>query len=455
MLSMEGTHLTEPALTPQQLQAVIDDVQDALFVTDPSGNVIYMNPAASELFDVEEHHGEEKEGINLQEHLLDGYEMRTLEGASVAPDDQPLVRALRGEAYRDVELLVQREGDEHPRVHVFSGNRLEGPPPLGVLTVRDETDRWRAERRYRVAFDTDPAPSVIARLADLCILQANEGMEELTGLDKDALTSRSLTELEPLRKNDDLRDTSERLRTGERVHKLQRILLREHETDVHVLVSARAIEIDGEACGIFTFIDTSELDAARRGRREAQDQLDTTLRQHADEKVTMARLATTDPLTAIANRRGLNTRLSEELSRAERYGSSFCILLLDLDHFKAINDAYGHHVGDLMLRSVAHLLQEECREPDVAGRWGGEEFMMILPQIDITEAQAVASRVRERVASEDAVGMDDLTVSIGVASFEAGDTLDSLFARADRALYAAKERGRNRVEVAAADGAGP
>ena len=441
------------ALTRQQLQTVLDDVQDALFVTDPSGKVLYMNPAAVELFEFEAFDGAGEESIDLQEHLMDGYDMRTLEGVSVAPDVQPLVRALRGEAYRDMELLVQREGEENPRVYVFSGHRLEGPPSLGVLTVRDETDRWRAERRYRIAFETDPAPSVIARLGDLRILQANEGMEELTGLGKQALTDRSLEDLEPLRPNDELRETAERLRTGQRIHKLQKLLLREHETDVQVLVSARAIEVEGEACGIFTFIDTSELDAARRKRREAQDRLDTTLRQHADEKAEMARLATTDPLTGVANRRGLNTQLSEELSRAERYGSTFAILLLDLDHFKTINDAYGHPVGDLILRGVANLLQDACREPDVAGRWGGEEFMIILPQIDLAEAEAVAERVRVQIASEEAVGMEDLTVSIGVASFEAGDTLDSLFTRADRALYAAKDQGRDRVVIADADGA--
>lgn len=438
-------------LTPQQLQAVIEDVQDALVVTDPSGHVIYMNAAAARLYDYEERGDAERESIDLQDHLLSGYEMRSLEGASVARDDQPWARALRGEAFEDVELLVQRVGEDRARVHVFSGKRLEGSPQLSVLTVRDETDRWRAERRYRVAFETDPAPSVVARLADLRILQANQGMKELTGLGKDALTKRSLTDLEPLRQHDDLRETAERLATGERVHKLQRLLVREHEMDVHVLVSARAIELEGEACGIFTFIDTSELDAARREGRMAEDRLNTTLREHASEKAEMAQLATTDPLTNVANRRGLNTRLSEELSRAERYGSTFSVLLLDLDHFKTINDTYGHHVGDSMLREVAHLLQDACREPDFAGRWGGEEFMMILPQIDLSEAEEVASRVRERIEDEDAAGMSDLTISIGVASFQMGDTHDSLFRRADRALYAAKERGRNRVEVAAAD----
>ena len=445
-----GWEAYEFALAPHQLHEVLEDVQDALFVTDSSGYVIYMNRAAVELFGFDDQYGEGDEGIDLQAHLLDGYEMRTLDGAAVAQDDQPWVRALRGEAYRDVELLVQRAGGADPRVYVFSGKRIEGDVPLGVLTVRDETDRWRGERRYRTVFEADPAPSLVARLADLRILQANKGMADLTGLDKDALTGQLLTELEPLHQRDVLLEMIERLRSGESAHKLQRLLLREDETDVHVLVSARAIEIEGAACGIFTFIDTTELETAKRERGAAPDRLNTTL----EEKAAMTALATTDPLTGIANRRELNSRLSEELSRADRYGTPFCVLLLDLDHFKEINDTHGHHVGDLVLLGVAHLLHEECREPDLAGRWGGEEFMMILSQTDVSKAERVASRVRDRVSNENSVGTDQLTISIGVSSFEAGDTQESLLERVDRALYAAKEMGRDRVEVVGAEGAG-
>ena len=182
---------------------------------------------------------------------------------------------------------------------------------------------------------------------------------------------------------------------------MKRLLLDGADTELPVLLSARAIEVEGQSCGLFTFIDISELETARRGWRKTQELLDATLTEHAEEKVAMARLATTDPLTGIANRRGLNGRLKDERARARRYDDTFSVLLLDLDHFKRINDTYGHEAGDRVLREVAQLLKEECREPDLAGRWGGEEFMMILPQVDLEGAKDVASRIRERIERED------------------------------------------------------
>lgn len=435
-------------LTQAQCRAVLENVQDALFVTDSAGTVIYMNRAASRLYGFEEREGREIESIDLQDYAARTFQVTTLEGVPIADDDQPLMRALRGEAYKDVELLVRRLGDDDTRVYVFSGDRVAGNPPLGVLTVRDETDRWRAERRYRVAFEADPAPSVIARLSDARILQANEGMAELTGMTTDDLTDRSLGDLKPLRQSHHLEHANARLREGRRMHKVRTILVTAERNEVQVVLSARAIEIEGQACGIFTFIDISELESARREHQEAQNVLNATLSQHADEKAVMESLAITDPLTGIPNRRGLNGKLLEEFSRARRYGTPFSISLLDLDHFKAVNDRFGHESGDAALRAIADLLKDECRDPDVAGRWGGEEFMMILPESGHTEAIDVADRVRERVEAESFAEVGDLTVSIGVASFRYGDTAETLFRRADRALYAAKKRGRNRVEAA-------
>lgn len=435
-------------LAPKQLYAVLEGVQDALVVTEPSGEVAYMNIAALRLYGVEGQDVARGAGFNLLDHVLGEYEACTLDGVPVAEAGQPLVRALRGEVYKDVELLVRRKGDDGPRVYVFSSSRVETDPPLGVLTIRNETDRWRSERRYRVAFEADPAPALIARLDDTRILEANDGMVELTGLDKAALRERSLVDLKPLRQSEDLKDVAHRLLGGERVHKVKRFLLDAAGEERPVLLSARSIELEGQRCGLFTFLDISELEAARQEQRETQALLSATQREHAEEKAAMDLLATTDPLTGIANRRGLNTRLSEERARAKRYADTFSVLVLDLDRFKAVNDDYGHEMGDRVLREVAQLLQDECRKPDLAGRWGGEEFMMILPQIDLSEARDVASRIRERVERTRFAGAVDLTISIGVASLEAGDDTDSLFGRADRALYAAKQGGRNRVEVA-------
>jgi len=437
------------ALTAGDLRALLDGGQDALFVTEATGEVVYMNAAARQLYGFEEQIAEHAARVNLRHHSVEALVVRTLDGARVADEDLPVVRALRGERYRDVELLVRRSGDDDPRVFVYSGGYLEGDPPLSVLTVRDETDRWRSERRYRVAFEADPAPSVIARLADLRIVQANQGMADLTGLAAAELTARSLGDLAPLHPYSDvLKVATERLRSGARTHKVKMTLRTAEGAAVTVLLSARSIEVDDQQSGIYTFIDISALEAEQRDHQSTRDLLGETLREHADEMDVMAYQAIFDPLTRIPNRRGLDVRLAEELVRAERYASPLAVLLLDVDHFKSVNDQHGHDVGDAALRQVALLLQEACRGPDFVGRWGGEEFMMLLPETGPAAARDVAARVRARVEQEPFVGVGRLTVSVGVASFAAGDRVEGLFRRVDRALYAAKVGGRNRVEVA-------
>lgn len=427
---------------------MLDRVDDALFVTDPSGHVIYMNPAAKTLYGFEHRIDTRGSTINLRDHSYETFVFRTLAGDPVADEDRPVVRALRGERYRDVELVVQRIGDADPRVYVFSGQHIEGNPPLSVLTVRDETDRWRSERRYRAVFEADPAPSVIFRLDDLCIIEANQGMAALTGFDVRDLTDRSLTDLEPLHANSDFGEVVERLRTGAYLHKVRMHLRTADGAEVHVLLSARVIEVDGRACGLFTYIDVSELETEQREHQQTQDLLHTTRRDHADEKAVLAYQAIFDALTRIPNRRGLDVRLADEVNRAERYDNVFSVLLLDLDHFKILNDTHGHDAGDEALRQVARVLQDAARGSDFVGRWGGEEFLVVLPRSGPSAALNAAERVRARIEIEDFVGIGKLTASIGVATFEASDSADRLFKRADRALYAAKERGRNRVEVA-------
>ncbi len=439
---------TTPELTSPALRALLEGVQDALFVTDPTGRVLFMNPAAKTLYGIEDRIDTGGATINLRDHSLETFVFRTLEGVRIADEDRPVVRALRGERYRDVELVVQRTGDADPRVYVYSGHRIEGEPQLSVLTVRDETDRWRAERRYRAVFEADPAPSVVFRLDDLRIIEANEGMSALTGFDVQDLKDRSLADLEPLHLDRDLATAVERLRAGARLHKVRMRLRTADGPEVQVLISARTIEVDGRACGLFTYIDVSDLETEQRDHQQTQDLLTRTLRAHADEKAVWAYLAIFDPLTRIPNRRGLDVRLADEVQRSERYGSAFSILMLDVDHFKEINDVHGHAVGDDVLRQIARVLQDAARGSDFVGRWGGEEFLVVLPESGPDAASASAERIRARIEHEAFEGVGHLTVSVGVATFEASDSVDRLFERVDRALYAAKARGRNRVEVA-------
>ena len=162
--------------------------------------------------------------------------------------------------------------------------------------------------------------------------------------------------------------------------------------------------------------------------------------------------ALVDPLTGLANRRSLEESLHEEVSRAERFDGGVCLVLADLDRFKAINDRYGHPTGDRALRVFAKTLKDIVREVDSAGRWGGEEFALILPGTDIPGGIALAERVREALAAGEiraASGeLVHLTASFGVAAYPHNGNLASLVAAADEALYWAKRDGRDRVAAA-------
>jgi diguanylate cyclase (GGDEF)-like protein len=156
------------------------------------------------------------------------------------------------------------------------------------------------------------------------------------------------------------------------------------------------------------------------------------------------RQAMTDDLTGLANRRALDAAMSQLLAAAQRNGRPFAVVMVDLDHFKAVNDRYGHRAGDDALVAMAFTLRAGLRVPDLPFRYGGEEFCLLLPDTDADGAHTLAERLRERVAEGGAVH-PGLTASFGVALWAPGDTADALFGRADQALYRAKATGRDRV----------
>jgi two-component system cell cycle response regulator len=163
-------------------------------------------------------------------------------------------------------------------------------------------------------------------------------------------------------------------------------------------------------------------------------------------------LAHTDALTLVLNRRALVTRLMAEVDRARRYQSVVTVLMIDLDHFKGVNDTYGHLAGDQVLRDVAQLLQHEVRSVDIVARYGGEEFIVVLPETSTEGAVTFAERIRERIEGRmfESTGQSLLlTTSIGVATFPSPRvaSMEDLVARADEALYRAKAEGRNRVRA--------
>jgi diguanylate cyclase and metal dependent phosphohydrolase len=167
--------------------------------------------------------------------------------------------------------------------------------------------------------------------------------------------------------------------------------------------------------------------------------------------------ATLDALTGFYNRRQLEERIKQEVSGAKRQKRNLCTIMTDIDYFKNVNDTYGHAAGDLVLKNVSSVIKHQLRDYDIAGRYGGEEFAIILPYTKIEEAQMVAQRLRRAVENtkidiskvntdtdEKIIGV---TISLGISEYKTGDNEKTLLQKADKALYKAKESGRNRAEV--------
>lgn len=161
--------------------------------------------------------------------------------------------------------------------------------------------------------------------------------------------------------------------------------------------------------------------------------------------------AKTDELTEVSNRRKLMEDLNEELDRSDRYDHELSLMFIDLDHFKLVNDSHGHATGDRVLEQLGKILQDETRSTDIIGRYGGEEFIVATPEVDLDGAREVAERIKNRLFESEFKTPDDdtitVTCSIGLTPYRKGLTVKEFIDRADQALYEAKKNGRNRIEV--------
>jgi diguanylate cyclase (GGDEF)-like protein/PAS domain S-box-containing protein len=287
-----------------------------------------------------------------------------------------------------------------------------------------------SEGRLSRIVESAPFPLVLASLDDRRIILANDAFALLFGLDR-----RRLQNLMPeaLHVSPESREEMfSRLSAGREVAAQEYEMRRADGAIFTALVSGTRIHIGDEPAALIAVNDISD-------RKRLENEL--------------RRRATTDMLTGIANRAHFIEQAEREFARARRYGRPMAVLLLDVDHFKQVNDRHGHRVGDEALKSIAYHLMATLRLTDIAGRHGGEEFAALLPETDEDGALIVAERLRRRIAESPVTPEEGLvitlSVSIGVATLLPDDPdLDAAIARADIALYAAKNHGRNRVEMA-------
>ncbi len=201
------------------------------------------------------------------------------------------------------------------------------------------------------------------------------------------------------------------------------LLKRKDETTFYAHIIATVLKFENEPIGVvLNFFDITEKKELEKKLHEA---------------------AITDYLTGLYNRRFLEQILQREKAIADRYGLPFSLILSDLDNFKIINDIYGHQVGDKILVEIAKLLRNNLRATDILGRWGGEEFLIILPNTDIKKALRVAEKLKELLCYLKVPPVEGVTASFGVSEYQKGETYEETIKRADLALYKAKAEGKN------------
>lgn len=285
------------------------------------------------------------------------------------------------------------------------------------------------EDDLRRVFEAAPFPMILVKQEDNSIMAANEAALTFFKVPADALdqvrTPEFYVDLE------DRKKMLETLYTEGRVEQME-IEMRNSEGEAHwVMMSVMPVEYRDEQAIVVGCSDITE-------RKIFEHDL--------------IKMATIDTLTGVFNRRQFYMLAESEFQRSRRYAKNFCTMMIDIDHFKRINDAHGHHVGDKTLKVMAMRCSELLREVDLFGRVGGEEFAVVLPETDQANAERLAERLRIML-SQSPVALDDrtlnFTVSIGLAHMHEDDQdLESILQRADTALYAAKRAGRNRVVAA-------
>ena len=296
------------------------------------------------------------------------------------------------------------------------------------ILLRKEVEQAlrESEKNYRELFELESDAIFIIQNEDGAILEANGVACALYGYSHEELVNLKNTDMsaEP-------EQTREKTQSAVPTDQVVNIPLRRHRkkdgTVFPVEITARFIQWKGRSVHIAAIRDITE-------RRKTEEELE--------------RLAITDSLTGLLNRRQFMKEANELFLRAQHHPYEMSIVMIDLDHFKNVNDQHGHATGDAALREVSRRLKESVRPTDVVGRYGGEEFAIILPRTDLNETRQIANRLCTAM-SEKSVSVEDadipITISMGIAGLTKNvASLDELLQRADQALYGAKEEGRNR-----------
>ena len=409
----------------QDLKATVDSIGSFIFMKDAQGRYTYVNERVRDLF-------------GLPEEAILGHDDSTFfsldQSRDLHENDQQVL--LQGQTIETQERnVIAATGEERwfwsvKRPLFCTDGSIRGM--IGVST--DITEKVQLERALREKQDLletvlDHAPACIyLKDTERRYVYLNHRTATLYGYEPDAIVGARDEDVLPRETADNCRDLDQQVLTtrepqqGEETFRAADGRERVYETHKVPLLSEE---------GVFTgFIGFS------------QDMTETRqLRQRLE------RMAHEDQLTGLPNRRRMEQVLEEEINRVHRSGQPLSLLALDLDHFKWVNDQHGHEVGDQVLIQVGVTLGARLRLTDTLGRWGGEEFFVILPDTDLVGAQQVAETLRQTTETCIHVGDTRVTVSIGVTQYDRSQTLRAFIQHADGLLYHAKHAGRNQVAL--------
>ncbi len=348
-------------------------------------------------------------------------------------DRQRLVSEVRDRGRVDsFEVRLRRKGGKAFWADVAVRLIVEGGETSLLFGVRDITLQKRAveaaetsRKALHTIFDAAPLPMVLTGLDDGIVRYCNKRAADMFEMTLEEILGHRSPDL--FENDEDRRVFVERLSAEGAIDGFAVRLRTKRERGFWALLSAKTLSVDGERLYMVGFADLTEQKRIEEGLRE---------------------LAATDPLTGTWNRRRLFEIAEEEVQRSERYARPLCVAMLDLDHFKGVNDRFGHAVGDEAIRLVARAIRGTIRRQDEIGRYGGEELMIVCPETELDEAAIVIERAR--AATSDLTLMHEgervpLTLSAGVVARGKGEPLREVVRRADAALYQAKTEGRNRV----------
>jgi len=412
----------------QRFQAqIIDQIHDSVISVDMGGVITSWNKGSKNLF-----HYSKSDIIGQHVSLLypgsfHGYLQNEIIPTLLAQGnhgyDTPLVRKDGTEFMARVSLSVLK--NEAGEINGMIGYTLDITDQK-----RAESELQMSEERFRAIFDSTK-DCILVWDRQYNYLYANQAAIDHVGTTRDKVIGKNIRD--GLRHTPDfMRLWMSRIDTAFRTEKPLRVedtVSIGNKTVYFESVLSPIIKKDGSMFAVGVVYR------------------DVTRRKNMEEE--LKRLALTDPLTGADNRRSFLEKGKYELIRSQRYQHAFALLMLDIDHFKAVNDTQGHHVGDEVLKALVAKCTQTLRDTDLLGRLGGEEFAIILPESDMAAAMEVGERLRQTL-SEIKISTDrgaiQVTVSIGLAMMKAGDdTLDAIMGRADAALYKAKQSGRNKL----------